>query len=862
MTGHAPLRHGLLLALFFASGFAGLVYEVLWMKELGLLFGNTSHAAATTLAAFFLGISAGSQVFGGLAERSRSPLRLYALLELGIALSALFYFGLLSLYHLVYSDLFALFERGNHPLFVAAKFALALGILFPPAFFMGGTLPAMGQHLVRSRDRLGSTVAVLYATNTLGAALGALCAGLLLPRLLGFDQSYLAAIAITTLVALLAWGVARPGGTGPRGATSAAQPPGPPASDAAPEPWPSLAALRVLAFTSGAVTLALEVLWTRMLAQVLQNSVYTFSIILVTFLLFLALGSALARWLIGRALDAGWTLFGLMTGGAILTAASPLLFHRLTGGLAMIGVGNSWSGYLVEVFGIAVLVIGPATLLLGALLPYLMRLAERHPRGTGTTVGHLAAVNTVGAVAGSVVAGFVLLDLFGLWRSIQFMAAGYLLIGILALPRAARGRPVLAPALGLALVLLVFDASGLPLVTLDPERKREHLVEVYEDSAATVAVVTRGDSLRIKVNNYYGLGGTGDRKNEARQAHLPLLIHPDPKKIFFLGVGTGITAGAALQHPDVQELVAVELLPAVVRATREHFQPWLHGLYTDPRARVLIEDGRNYLAGTRDQYDVIIADLFVPWKAGTGSLYSIEHYRTARERLAPGGIYAQWLPLFQLSREDFDVIARTMLEAFPRVTAWRSKFSRRYPIMLLVGHSDDTPLDAAAVQRRLAALQRDDAALEDTDAIGRQPAPATTAEFLMHYGGNLTAAAGLFQANPLNTDDRPRIEYNAPIAQVRKQAGRQDWFRGEPLLAFYALLLRITPPEQDPYLAATGPGGAENVRAGLALHRARVYGRSNQRAASRAMQEFTRYARRAAALGRNRTSNTNSIDDK
>ena len=822
-----------MLILFFLSGFAGLVYEVLWMKELGLLFGNTAQAAATTLAAFFLGISAGGQVFGRIAERSQSPLRLYALLEAGIAATTLLYFALLGLYHLAYSELFQLFGRGDHPLFLLAKFLLALGILFPPAFFMGGTLPAMGQYLVRSRDRLGSTVAMLYALNTAGAAAGAFSAGLLLPRLLGFDGAYVTAIALTTLVAGFAWLLAQPvPGIAPPPAAATAD-------DRGARDDPPLPAIRVLAFGSGAVTLALQVLWTRMLAQVLQNSVYTFSIILVTFLLALAAGAGLARWLINSRFSPIVVMFSVMSAGGVLAAVSPFLFYRLTDGLDMIGLGGSWTGYLMDVFTLVMLVIGPATVLLGALFPYLMRVAERQPRGTGSTIGHLAAVNTLGAVCGSLVAGFLLLDLLGLWRSIQLVAAAYIAVGLLALFRPARLRPLAVPALGLALVLLALDASGLPQVTLDPERKRERLVQLYEDSAATVAVVTRGESLRIKVNNYYGLGGTGDHRNEERQAHLPLLIHPDPKRVFFLGLGTGITAGAALQHPDVEQLTAVEILPNVVRATREHFGPWLHGLYTDPRARVLVEDGRNWLAGTPARYDLIVADLFVPWKAGTGSLYSIEHYRTARERLDHGGIYAQWLPLFQLSREEFDIIARTMLAVFPQVTLWRSKFHARVPIALLAGHMSETPLDLVAAERRLRRLHRDEPARRSPNAVGVQPAPADATELLLHYAGNLSAARALFDGVPLNTDNWPRVEYDAPITHIRKKAGELDWFRGPPLLEFHQLLQRITPPEQDPYLAGTPPSAAKLVRAGLALHHARVYRRERQPGAvARAMQDY------------------------
>jgi spermidine synthase len=374
-------------------------------------------------------------------------------------------------------------------------------------------------------------------------------------------------------------------------------------------------------------------------------------------------------------------------------------------------------------------------------------------------------------------------------------------------------------------------------------------VELYEGSGASVAVVTRRDSLRIKVNNYYGIGGSGDHKNEERQSHLPLLIHPEATSVFYLGMGTGITAGAALQHPDVERVVVTEILPDVVRATREHFSEWLHGLYEDPRAQVIAEDGRNFLLGTSENFDLIIADLFVPWKAGTGSLYSVEHYRTARERLNPDGIYAQWLPLFQVNRAEFDSIARSMLEVFPQVTVWRSKFHKRVPIMLLAGHNGTRPLDLQGIQSRLSGIQRDTPANPDKKAIGREAVPATADQVLLHYAGNLTRAAGLFADSTVNTDDRPTIEYSAPVSHVRSKTGAGQRFRGESLQGFYELLLRITPPEEDPYLVSSGAAGSLLVNAGYQLHSARIYNYLGIKpAALQADREFNRLMTQAGRL--------------
>jgi spermidine synthase len=196
----------ILLFLFFASGLTSLIYEVLWLKELGLLFGNTAYATATTLAVFFAGLSVGGYWWGRRASQFRHPLRVYAVLEVGIGLSALLYFALLDLYYLLYGPLFT--AVGHQPaLFLAVKILLAAGVLFPPAFFMGGTLPVMGQYLIRRLDHLGRTASVLYAVNTIGAAIGAFVAGFYLPMVLGFTNSYLTAIALNLVIAALSYGL-------------------------------------------------------------------------------------------------------------------------------------------------------------------------------------------------------------------------------------------------------------------------------------------------------------------------------------------------------------------------------------------------------------------------------------------------------------------------------------------------------------------------------------------------------------------------------------------------------------------------------------------------------------------------------
>jgi spermidine synthase len=797
-TGHRWLIH----AIFLISGAVSLVYQVLWMRRLGLLFGNTAQATATTLAAFFLGLALGGWAAGQLATRLRHPLRAYGWVEIGVAAGAMLYFGLIRAYGALYPPLFRTLGH-QAGLFLMLKLVLGVLVLLPAASLIGATLPLVGQHLLRRPEVLGSGGTLLYAVNTIGAAIGAYLAGFILPLALGFRGTYLLAVACNVALGLVvlaaSYRVPEPAPGRPPARAAPAGPPG----------FPSWPRIKALAFVTGLVTLALEVLWTHMFAQVLHNSVYTFAIILIAFLGALALGSLLAHDLIRARRNPQSTLVGLLAVGSALVWLSPWLFYRLTGGLRYVAENQGWLGYQVVVFALAAVVIVPATLLLGTVFPYLLKLSEAHSRGAGHTLGQLVAINTVAAILGSLLAGFVLLGAVGLWSAVRIVG----LLGLVGIPVAAarRAQPgvVLRWGAAMAVLLVATVASrGHPAVLrLDPGQE-EQLVQLWEGSSGVVAVVRNSSGLIIKVNNHYTLGGSGSLENERRQGLLPLLLHPDPAEVFYLGMGTGITASAAMT-PHVRRATVCELVLEVITAARTHFGPFTSGLFTDPRTRIVAEDGRTFLGVTDERYDVIVSDLFVPWEARAGSLYSLEHFRAARAHLKPGGIFAQWIPLYQMSRREFSIVARTMLEVFPQVTVWRGDLKVNSPALVLIGQTATQPLDPEIVARRLDETP-DPALLTD---IG-----AGAARLLWCYCGNLSAARSLVGDAPLNTDDHPLIEYLAPVTHRRVGAHQARFLTGEEMVALHRDLLKRAPPETDPYLSRIPPAQRGLVWAGFFLH--------------------------------------------
>jgi len=818
-----------LAVLFFVSGAAALIYQVLWVRELGLLFGSTAEAAALAIAIFFAGIALGGWFWGSRAGRIGRPLRAFGLVEIGVAATALGHFVVADAYFALYPTLYA--AVGASPVLeTLLKAAVAATILMPSAFLMGGTLPLMGQHVVRAREELGRQGSRLYAINTAGGATGALAAGFVLPMALGFSGAYLLAVGLDLAVGLAAVMLAR------RALPPAAEPQAPEPAVATRVP----ALVWAVAFLSGLVTLAVEVIWTRLFAQVLQNSVYTYSLVLTTFLAALALGAGLANWLSRRStLEPRLVLAVLLFASAVVVAGTPWLFHAVTDGLGYLGRGRDFVGYILAVFEAAAIVMLLPGIVLGAVLPYLLRLMQAGRTAPGTTLGRLIAVNTTGSILGALAAGFLLLPVFGAWHALQLLAAIYVLLGGAALATAGGLRVYLkAPAVALSLVaalVLVSVAPALDTIRINPARG-ETLVEMREGSAAHAAVIERDGNFAIRVNNYYTLGGSGAMIAERNQTLIPLLAHPDPREIFFLGMGTGITAGAAL-FLDPERVTVCEILPDVVDLAERHFGPFVNGLFEDDRVTIHAEDGRHCLARSPARYDAIIADLFTPWKAGTGNLYTLDHYRMAATRLKPGGIYVQWVPLYQVSITELSIIANTMAEIFPQLTLWRGDLYPERSILALVGSLDPAPLDMEVL--------RDNARATAVDP--GQPDAFFEAMGLRFYAGN--AASGLFADAPVNTDDRPLIEYQAPRTHRAVLTGRATWVTGPARDQLYAALAEALPPAQDPYLSGLDEAQIGLVEAGRLYARYRGHHhREESQAASADWRAFTAltppYARR------------------
>jgi spermidine synthase len=811
---------GQLLA--FASGATALVYEILWTRQFVSLFGATAPAISATLAAVFLGLAVGSAVVGRRSARWPRPLRTYGLLEFGIGLSALLVVPLLGTYEHLFPVVYRWFSD-SPAAFTVVKSCLAVAALFVPSFLMGGTLPLLAQAFVSAQRALGEVGSGIYAANTFGATIGALSVPFYLLPTFGAERGYYLAAAVSLFLGAAAiwldrrserWGEgARPvHETGPgRRAESRSR-----AEVAAPsEVVPLMPAplmpewlLVALAFLSGALVLALEVLWSRMLAQVHENSIYSFALVLAVFLVGLAGGATLARVAIRRRLNPR-RLLGLTTAGAgVLVCGSPAFFYYLTGGLRYVGEFGSPGGSVTLVLALATMLV-PACLA-GMLLPLLMEVTANGRGGAaGALLGRLLAINTAGAIVGPLVATYVVLPWLGLWAGIAAVGLSMVVAGEAALevsPRISLAAPRRAAVLALLVALFaVANPLTLPRARIASDGS-ERLLRLEEGSHGVVAVVESADDRWMLLNNFYTLGGTAAAVEERQQARIPLLLHPAPRRVAFLGLGTGITAGGALL-PPIEKVVALELVPEVVTAAREHFAEANLGLLTDRRVEVIREDARVYLkAGGRD-FDVIIGDLVVPWRSGESSLFTREHFETARGALAPGGVFCQWLPLFQLSEEQFRIIAATFLDVFPHATLWRGDFDTEAPALALVGHTTPDGIDIGVVDNATSRLK----------PWLAQSTPLLSARggLWLFLAGPLDPADPAFAGARRNREREPWIELLSPATRPGSGRGPSAPFVGEELFRFMEKV-RARPTQGSP-LSTLSPEHLEWRAAGAAL---------------------------------------------
>lgn len=774
------MLRGPFLVLFAVSGAAALIYEVVWTRLLTLHMGHGLAAASTVLAAFMGGLAAGAGAAGRVAGRMppARALRLYAALEIAIAVLALVMPWALAA---VRPMLAATYADGNGgTVFALLRLTSAVLLLCIPAACMGATFPVASRWMVRSAGTAAQDAGALYAVNTLGAASGAILAGFMLVPAIGLRGSTFVGVVLNLIAGGGAWLIAsraiggstaplvNPPEAGHHKEEGEGQHKGKRKKRHGPEivlsrPWLAAAALGV----SGFASLTLQVVWTRLLVQILGPTTYAFSTVVSIFIVGIAGGATFGSWAVPRLKWAGTGLASaLLVSAALgLAAASAVDMALLRIGEIVARPDIQFADVLRQEVALVAMLLLPMTLAFGAAFPFAVALATGRDDRVTEQIGLVYAANTVGAILGSLLSGFLLVPTFGLHGTIRAVAALGATTALVVLVTSARG---LGRVVGLGLAVAV--AGGIALVPrwnpallssgaykyapalrgldMPTALTAGELLSYREGAISTVAVRKLAGTVSLAIDGKVDASNAGDMLTQRLLAHVPLLLHPNPRRAAILGLGSGVTLGSALTHP-LQEVAVLEISPDVVDASR-FFEAENHRALQDPRTRLIVGDGRTHLLLGHQQFDMIVSEPSNPWMAGIASLFTREFFEAARNRLAPGGVLCQWAHTYDISSRDLRSIVATFLSVFPDGTMWLIGDAD----VLLVGSTE--PLDAR-IAAMAAAMQRPGVA-EDLANVGvRTPFPLLS--MFVAQGEALEAWAN---GAPIQTDDLSPLEFSGP----------------------------------------------------------------------------------------------------
>lgn len=753
---------------FFISGASALIYEFIWLRLLGQVFGNTTFAVATVLAAYMAGLGFGSFFVGKWADRWRSPFFAYGLLEIGIGIYAAFTFVFLGVIENVYVKVASATELTSTQ-FALFRLILAFPVVFIPTFLMGATFPAMLKFFVSHKREVGEKTAIIYGINTAGALTGTLLSGFVLLPVLGLQATLIVAVVINIGIGVLACVMAfdfeksneelnfgsynHVGRVRYKFHTF----------------W-----LLLGMFISGTTAMVYEVGWTRAFASVLGSSTYAFTIMLATFLSGIAAGSLVYRnmLLTRRAKVSEWGWLQLLIAASTLISLPfidrvDLLMVRFIA----FALDYPQLLYVIKFFVCALFMFLPA-FALGALFPVSLSLYNRETRVLGANAGHLYFFNTCGNITGSLLAGFILIPILGIYTTLLLAIILNLTIAmwVLLFPAKPAKRDVLV--VSVAVIILISGLwtyrSGWDVHRMTGGlhiRPKPWFLEKDADILATlfmrqqlfykeglnsiVSVDQVGDQRQLRVNGKVDASTGGDMVTQLFLGHLPHFLNLNAKKSLIIGFGSGVSLTAALEHP-IETAHSVEIEPAVYE-TAAFFDEVNRKAYEDSRAKLFVNDGRNHLLIQKDLYDVIISEPSNPWMAGIANLFSREFYELVDERLAPNGIFCQWLQTYEISPIDFQMVIATMKSVFKHVTLWKASHGD----MLVIGSQDEQIFYLDEIEKRLETnpqIQKD-----------LKPYRIKYAEGLLSYFllGEKDIEDFIRGAR-LNTDDQLLLEFNAP----------------------------------------------------------------------------------------------------
>jgi spermidine synthase len=758
----------LLPLLLAGSGCAALIYEIVWFQLLQLVIGSSAVSLGLLLAAYMTGLCLGSAALPRWVSRRLHPLKVYAALEAGIGV-----FGLLVLFAVPLVGRLYLAGATQGLPGLVFRGLIAAVCLLPPTLLMGASLPALSRWLEATPSGV-SWVGWLYSANIAGAVAGCVLAGFYLLRVHDMAVATYAAVAINGLVAFASIVLSRResyvhGGEDPAAVRAARA--------------KTATFIYIAIAISGVSALGAEVVWTRLLSLLLGGTVYTFSIILAVFLMGLWAGSSVGSFAARRVAHPAMALAVCQT---LLVASIGWTAHTLAYSLPYWPV-DPWLS-LDPLFNFqldlvrCIWAVFPATVMWGASFPLALAAAARKGEDPGRLSGEIYAANTAGAVAGALAFSLVLIPEWGTRGSQQ------LLIGVAALGAVAAAIPVMrtptSRSKGIAAVVAAVGlAAGLTSTIVDVPweviaygRRIAPIMraaDLYPALNQSLKVLFRGEGINSSVvilersgqRHFYVSGkaeastAPADMRLERMMGHIPALMHPSPRSVLTVGFGAGVTAGSFVPYPDVEHLVICELEPFIPPASNEFFAPQNNAVLNDPRTRMVYDDARHFIFTTKEKFDVVTTDPIHPWVKGTSTLYSKEYYELVKAHLNPGGVVAQWLPIYDSDAATVKSELATFFDVFPNATLWSNYVQNEGGYdLVLIGQADTTPISLDAIQAR---LDRPDYArvLASIGDVGFHSA----VEILATYAGRASDLQPYVAGAAINDDMNLRLQYLAGL---------------------------------------------------------------------------------------------------
>jgi spermidine synthase len=761
-----------IVTIYFCSGLCSLIDEVVWVRLLKLTLGNTVHASSVVVSMFMGGLALGALVMSRFADRVRRRLRLYALLEVCATLSALAIPFVLKAADAVYRWFYLKYQPGQTVLTIVQVIVSAC-ILLLPAMVMGSTLPLLGRHLTSLRERVGNLVGRLYALNTLGAALGCFLAGFVLIRLVGVMGTLYVAAAINLLVAAAGWMLSRRHDT-------VEQPAAPEAAAAEPEAARSALPYVLLAAVccSGLVSIAYEIIWMRSIVFMLGSYTFVFSSVLTVYLVGNVLGVAIGSWLSSRVRNPA-AAFGVSLGclGICGLLYMPLfsLWLEAPQGLLNLssapGEATSTAMHvLLKLWHCTVLFLLPS-ILMGVGFPLALQAWCRYRLRVGQTTGVVYGVNTIGAVLGGLLAGFLLIPLLGVqlaMTSLGLLAAALALLLVQLFSPSLRplGRAAYSAAAALVLmaaIVLPGDIFLTDIVGQAGDAMNVRILAVREGPTATVSVQQDMSGRLELTSGRIAVGSDGElRSAQTTLGHLGILLNSRAKDLLSIGFGSGETTACMAAHGP-RKIDCVEISPELVELAVEHFSHINLGDRLHDRVNMIYMDGKNYLHLTPEKYDVIVSGADLPNYSGSAPLFAIDHYRNGLRRLNAGGLFMTKLHIWGVSDESFDSLLGSFIEVFPHATLWFPT-TRPLSFFYMIGSAEEQLYSPKYIEAELMRTTVRNSV--------RYLEWSTNFDLFTGYIGDKDDIARYLESYQPNSDDRPFVEFNLEP----QQRGMRDFF--------------------------------------------------------------------------------------